>query len=92
MKHKVIIQALAGLYFLGLINSFLQLFFDFSFNPAFFYMSLFSILILFFILYSKLKPKMKALEAKKHHKHYSKRRLLLGINIFLVFRDIDFSK
>lgn len=92
MKHKLIIQALAGLYFFSLLNSALQIFIDFSFNPSIFYIFLFSLLIVFFILYFWLKPKFKSLMAKKHLRPYNKRRLLLGINIFLVFRHFDFTK
>ncbi len=91
MKHKLIIQVLAGLYFFSLLNSVLQIFIDFSFNPSIFYIFLFALLIVFFILYFWLKPKFKALESKKHFRPYHKRRLLLGINIFLVFRHFNIT-
>ncbi len=66
MKHKLIIQTLACLYFFRLLSSVVQIFVEFSFNPFFFYIFLFALLIVFFILYFWLKPKFKALEAKKH--------------------------
>ncbi len=92
MKHKLIIQVLAGLYSFSLLNSFIQLFIDFTFNPAVFYLFLFALLIIFFILYFGLKPIIKVFEAKRRRKHLHKKRLLLGINIFLVFRHFDITR
>ena len=64
MKHKLIIQALAGLYFFSLLNSALQIFIDFSFNPSIFYIFLFALLIVFFILYFWLSQNLSLLWLK----------------------------
>lgn len=101
MNHKSIIKVLAGLFCFSILNSFIQLFVVFPFNPAILYIFLFSFITIYLIFHfrakvrpnNNIKRNKKSLNRKALYFRLSnanKKRLLLGINVFLLFRHLDF--
>ena len=108
MNHKSIIKALAGVFCFSIFNSFLQIFIDFQFSPELVFICLYSVMTIHSIIYyGRVKKEARSLKAVKPFRPMRKKalhlravrpvnlrhkRILMGINIFLVFRHFDFSK